>query len=146
MRKLLTASLFLAASACSHSFSPFSARAKEIPPSQAPDPRCERIGDVSETSYDPWSNTGDAKSQALSKAAAQGATHVQFTPPSGDRGFSTTVDVRGVAYRCPLPGEETVKPLPTPGGCKKDTDCKGDRICDAGVCTEPGARAAAGGK
>jgi hypothetical protein len=22
-------------------------------------------------------------------------------------------------------------------GCEKDTDCKGDRICDAGACTEP---------
>lgn len=24
-----------------------------------------------------------------------------------------------------------------PGGCVKDTDCKGDRICDAGRCTAP---------
>ena len=24
------------------------------------------------------------------------------------------------------------------GGCEKDTDCKGDRICEAGVCTDPG--------
>jgi hypothetical protein len=27
-------------------------------------------------------------------------------------------------------------------GCDKDTDCKGDRICDAGVCGDPGDAAA----
>jgi hypothetical protein len=27
------------------------------------------------------------------------------------------------------------------GGCAKDTDCKGDRVCQAGACVEPGAKA-----
>lgn len=27
---------------------------------------------------------------------------------------------------------------PTPsGGCSKDTDCKGDRVCEAGTCRAP---------
>ena len=138
MRKLLATSLILAAaSACAHPRSPFSAQAKEIPPTQAPDPRCEKVGDISQASYAPWSSTDDAKGLALRKAASQGATHVQFTSRSGDPGFATTVELQGVAYRCPLPGEETLKPVPVPGGCKKDTDCKGDRICEAGACVSP---------
>jgi hypothetical protein len=28
-------------------------------------------------------------------------------------------------------------PTPAPGGCAKDTDCKGDRICVAGACRAP---------
>lgn len=27
--------------------------------------------------------------------------------------------------------------VPAPAGCTKDTDCKGERICSAGVCADP---------
>ncbi len=33
-----------------------------------------------------------------------------------------------------------------PSGCTKDTDCKGDRICEAGKCVSPGAAARRAGK
>jgi hypothetical protein len=35
----------------------------------------------------------------------------------------------------------TIEPKPPAprGGCMKDTDCKGDRICEAGVCRAPAA-------
>ena len=42
--------------------------------------------------------------------------------------------VRGQAYRCKAAA------LPAsagPMGCAKDTDCKSDRICDAGTCKAP---------
>ena len=29
------------------------------------------------------------------------------------------------------------RPSPSPPGCTKDTDCKGDRVCNAGACVEP---------
>ncbi len=36
-------------------------------------------------------------------------------------------------------------PLGTTGGCGKDTDCKGDRICRLGQCAAPEAREVRGG-
>jgi hypothetical protein len=51
-----------------------------------------------------------------------------------------------VLYACggePLPEAATpatTEPAPAPAGgsaCAKDTDCKGDRICDKGQCTAP---------
>ena len=45
---------------------------------------------------------------------------------------------------CNLPSnKDTPKATPTPettadtSACKKDTDCKGDRICDNGTCRSP---------
>lgn len=38
----------------------------------------------------------------------------------------------------PLPPPPTsASPAPEAAGCQKDTDCKGDRICNAGVCVTP---------
>lgn len=45
--------------------------------------------------------------------------------------FSATV-----AAGCPW-NEATEAPAPRESGCTKDTDCKGDRICEAGVCVAP---------
>lgn len=37
----------------------------------------------------------------------------------------------------PPPVAAVVPSAPVPTGCVKDTDCKGDRVCDKGVCVEP---------
>ncbi|MFT7622070.1 MAG: hypothetical protein ACI9WU_001237 [Myxococcota bacterium] len=37
----------------------------------------------------------------------------------------------------PPPAPEPPPAAPAPSGCTKDTDCKGDRICDAGKCVSP---------
>jgi hypothetical protein len=34
------------------------------------------------------------------------------------------------------------EPAPASGGCSKDTDCKGSRVCQQGVCVEPAPRPA----
>jgi hypothetical protein len=54
-------------------------------------------------------------------------------------------DSSGDAYRClgraaeagaaEAPPEEA--PAPVQGGCVKDTDCKGDRVCESGKCVNP---------
>jgi hypothetical protein len=38
------------------------------------------------------------------------------------------------------PGVDT--PVPSAGGCTRDVDCKGTRVCERGVCVEPGTRPA----
>ncbi len=38
---------------------------------------------------------------------------------------------------CDKPKEETVQVNQSPAMCAKDTDCKGDRICESGQCTSP---------
>ena len=44
----------------------------------------------------------------------------------------------------PAPQASTAGATPAaPAACGKDTDCKGDRICDAGVCQAPAATASA---
>lgn len=37
----------------------------------------------------------------------------------------------------PAPPGSQVGPTPTAPGCGKDTDCKGDRICEKGECVDP---------
>lgn len=39
---------------------------------------------------------------------------------------------------CDKPGEATSQASQAPGQCAKDTDCKGDRICESGQCMSPG--------
>jgi hypothetical protein len=51
----------------------------------------------------------------------------------------------GDAYLCPTGardgGPKQTPPAETPasgqGGCMKDTDCKGDRVCESGRCVKP---------
>jgi len=38
---------------------------------------------------------------------------------------------------CDKPKEETAQATQSPAMCAKDTDCKGDRICESGQCTSP---------
>lgn len=38
---------------------------------------------------------------------------------------------------CDKPKDETAQTSPAPAMCAKDTDCKGDRICESGQCTSP---------
>lgn len=70
-----------------------------------------------------------------------------------ERGFSLTRECRAyVAHKpvaAPIPSPVSTGQVPPPSpdandvdepvgpGCEKDTDCKGDRICDAGQCIEP---------
>jgi outer membrane protein assembly factor BamB len=59
-----------------------------------------------------------------------------------DRGLNNGVlaalaGILGIAAAgCPWT-EATEAPAPRESGCTKDTDCKGDRICEAGVCVAP---------
>ncbi len=43
----------------------------------------------------------------------------------------------GTAAPPPPPPGAPAGPAPPIGGCTKDTDCKGERICEKGQCTEP---------
>lgn len=80
-----------------------------------------------------------ARVDARNEAARAGATHLRFLRterwPSGTFGGGNGVTVSGVAYRCGTPGRA---PESIQAGCTKDTDCKGDRICESGQCTDPG--------
>ncbi len=38
---------------------------------------------------------------------------------------------------CDKPKEDTAQATQSPAMCAKDTDCKGDRICESGQCTSP---------
>ena len=63
---------------------------------------------------------------------------------SSEGGFNGAKAV-GDAYLCTAGARETgtkeTPPTETPvsgqGGCTKDTDCKGDRICESGKCVKP---------
>jgi hypothetical protein len=115
----------------------------------APPPECERLGRVSgqEEAYGFFPDMqpkADLKKGAEKKAEGQaaelGATHVVFDdrqpPVSGGKAVAWAT-----AYRCPPPAASPeAAPATPPGptaGCGKDTDCKGDRICEAGVCVDP---------
>jgi hypothetical protein len=81
-----------------------------------------------------------ARNDARNEAARQGATHLRFTGPpsewpSGTFGGGRGVTVTGVAYRCGSAADRL--PASDGSGCTKDTDCKGDRICQARTCVDP---------
>ena len=83
-----------------------------------------------------------ARNEALNEAARRGATHVRFigTPdqwPSGTFGGGQGVSVSGVAYNCENAPAASTPPASAVGGCTKDTDCKGDRICESRTCVDP---------
>jgi hypothetical protein len=92
-----------------------------------------------------------ARHDALVEGLRAGATHVQFQGeprrwPSGTFGSGHGVTVVGVAYHCAVlrpaapPTVAVAATLAPPPGCAKDTDCKGDRICQEGRCTDPARR------
>lgn len=125
-----------------------SARAAQVTVLEArPGAECAVLGDVA-GSADPFFGglkperelVEAARNDARNEAARQGATHLVFTgepalSPSGTFGGGRAVTVGAVAYRCGggrgLPAEASE------GGCSKDTDCKGDRICQARTCVDP---------
>lgn len=51
---------------------------------------------------------------------------------------------RGSARQAPPAGSAS-SPAAVMPGCAKDTDCKGDRVCQGGQCVEPGSPGASGG-
>ncbi|MBI4768555.1 MAG: DUF4156 domain-containing protein [Deltaproteobacteria bacterium] len=61
------------------------------------------------------------------------------------RGGFYGAEAVGDAYLCIAEARETgaketpppEMPASGPGGCTKDTDCKGDRICESGKCVNP---------
>jgi len=84
-----------------------------------------------------------AQHDARNEAAKLGATHVRFSGvparwPSGTFGGGQGLTVTGLAYRCgTAQGPQSAGATPNAAGCSKDTDCKGDRICEAGYCVNP---------
>ncbi len=115
---------------------------------------CTHLGRVSGSS-----SFGGISAQQLGKARAEaemrdkaermGADILLIESSSG--GFFGA-SAAGDAYRCsgrtsdpgtgqaPPPGLPASPPrLPAsgPGGCEKDTDCKGDRVCEYGRCVNP---------
>jgi hypothetical protein len=61
------------------------------------------------------------------------------------RGGFHGAEAVGDAYLCTAGGRDTgtretpstETPSSGPGGCMKDTDCKGDRVCESGKCVKP---------
>jgi hypothetical protein len=115
---------------------------------------CEHLGRVSGSS-----SLGGISAQRLGKARAEAEMRTKagrlgadvVLVQSSHGGFFGAESV-GDAYRCagrttggarsaePPRGE----PAPPPaipgrvsGGCEKDTDCKGDRVCESGRCVQP---------
>jgi hypothetical protein len=134
---------------------PSSALPRVTPPPADPDAECLRLGAVVGTA-DPFFGgleseaelVESARREALTLGLRAGATHVRFAEqpkrwPSGTFGGGQGITVVGVAYNCAAakpahPAPPTTTPPPAaPAGCAKDTDCKGDRICQAGACTDP---------
>lgn len=121
-----------------------SAKGRDVAPLEGePGPRCSPLGTITGTA-DPFfgaTKSDDelvaaARNDALEAAARLGATHVRFTgEPSRSAsqvfGGGTAFVVTALAYRC-TPAE----PSGPAQGCSKDTDCKGERICDSGRCVD----------
>ena len=83
---------------------------------------CENLGPVE--SRPPYILPDDWQVQLRNAGGDLGADVVLYQKPM-------IIKAKGTAYRCaPVP--------PSEAGCAKDTDCKGDRVCDAGVCRTPG--------
>ncbi len=82
-----------------------------------------------------------ARNEARNEAARQGATHVRFTGPpgrwpSGTFGGGRGMTVSALAYKCAKPLAPAL-PGAAELGCTKDTDCKGERICQSRTCVDP---------
>ena len=101
-----------------------------------PPPTCRFVSEVTGTG----ANRGAANIGALNQAAEKGATDVYNrrvgSLPNG-QDFSTFD-----AYACTTasaPSAPAAAPAAASGfaGCGKDTDCKGDRICERGTCVNP---------
>ncbi len=87
-----------------------------------------------------------ARIEALNVAATKGATHVVYEKPwtfEGREGNRAEYVVAHL-YVCEQVEPATVveatpgtAAAPPPAGCTKDTDCKGERICEGARCVDP---------
>jgi hypothetical protein len=84
----------------------------------------------------------NSEKEMRNKAERMGANVILVHLSRG--GFNGGESV-GDAYLCP-PGDQKTgkaqappadKPFSVQGGCMKDTDCKGDRVCESGRCVKP---------
>ncbi len=98
---------------------------------------CEFVGEV--VARPPYFLPGDWRVQLQNAAAEAGGDTVVHKPIGAG-------NVRGAVYRCALaaptplpsaPSAPSAPAAPAAAGCTKDTDCKGDRICDEGACRDP---------
>ena len=112
-----------------------------------PGAECAVLGDVA-GSADPFFGglkperelVESARNDARNAAAREGATHVVFTGDptqwaSGTFGGGHAITVSAIAYKCGS-ASGAAAPAGEPG-CSKDTDCKGDRICQSRTCVDP---------
>ena len=83
---------------------------------------CEALGDV--VAKPPFVLPDDWQVKLRNAGGDLGATIVWHTKPSIGQ-------VTGKAYRCTAPDTASE---PAGPACGKDTDCKGDRICEEGTC------------
>ncbi|MSP54477.1 MAG: hypothetical protein EXR69_02545 [Myxococcales bacterium] len=82
---------------------------------------CELKGEVA--ARPPYVLPNDWKVQLQNQAGDLGGTIVLYKP-------AVIANIGGAAYLC-------VAASAAESGCSKDTDCKGDRGCDAGACKAP---------
>jgi hypothetical protein len=112
MRRVVSRVAFfmLGVAACATpSLSP--AGAHVVPITAAPGPECQNLGVVIGQGGGSFGGgwisndqlTEYAMNDALSKAAAKGATHLQISPPQlgGGSGTTTTATETGIAFKCP---------------------------------------------
>ena len=78
----------------------------------------------------------DAARRAGDTTAADDAARRLAAGPASDSGVASRG--RGVrAHDSPVPARRSFPPAAAPVGCGKDTDCKGDRICEDAKCVAP---------
>jgi len=128
--------------------------AKAVKVVDAPDPGCKSAGTTTGGRY--YVEAGDwqfpgvtdsyvkfARIEALNLAAAKGATHVVYEKPwtfeGRDGNRAEYVVARMYVCEEVEPASATASPAAaSPAqGCTKDTDCKGERICEAAKCVDP---------
>jgi len=103
---------------------------------------CTRLGLFSVKTLacaNPSSCMSAAAAKARNEAAKMGATHLLKT--FNGIGISHGL-FDGYAYKCAdnqvgVQRMELNTQTPTPAGCTKDVECKGDRICEGGRCISP---------
>ncbi len=138
MRHLIASAVPLALAACVTTMTPAARKIQRIDHPSAQ--RCENLGLVEgSSSLSGLSrNTGmtNAIHEMYEQALAAGATHIEYEPRRGTY-WATGQQIQGTAYRCPPDGAAASASLAVPVGCTKDTDCKGDRVCVGGSCTDP---------
>lgn len=108
--------------------------------------RCTHVGRVRGSSV-----VGGISGQRLGQLRAEREMREEAERMGADvvlvvssRGGFWGADAKGEAYQCQgrlkeaRPGQvPPSKTTESTGGCEKDTDCKGDRVCESGKCVNP---------